>query len=103
MQAGGHRFDPDSLHQWLLSTEKSLCSNGWSDPETAGLALCSFGVYLDGLYGGDRVRAVGLSIVNQVLVRLWACCGQPSLTGCPWGNLRLQDRGEYVQRCEKAE
>jgi hypothetical protein len=32
---------------------------------------------LVGLYGDRRGGVVGLSIVNQVLVRLWACCGQP--------------------------
>ena len=43
--------------------------------------------------------------VNQVLVRLWACRGQPSLTGCIRTSafnrvdvLDLRDRGACVQR-----
>ncbi len=50
--------------------------------------------------------AVIFPSVNQVLVRLWACRGQPSLTGCVGGSVcskhagvaGLRDRGDDDQR-----
>ena len=94
MQAGGHRFDPDSLH---IGRQASVVGrqNGWAAMEQvgstgkknldmsdlaprawAGLVVFdrrSSTVCLWAWCGGVLLVFVS---VNQVLVRLWACCGQ---------------------------
>ena len=115
LQAGGHRFDPDSLHHpvfgwcvrlggdqagegWCGSTEKIEFGHVWSGPESVGW---SGGVCSAFLYGVRRVRMVCVE-------RCWslycesgsgASLGVPrsaSLTGCLFvrEHGRLQDRGD---------
>ncbi len=133
LQAGGHRFDPDSLHQmrWpfeggasqqkffaslfqerskaFFSEEKkqktfvhwfsgyhgevSGSARARSPRERGRLVLLPFGACAPGF--GLGVSAVFFFTVNQVLVRLWACRGQPSLTGCMGAAMCPSPRPRY--------
>src|ERR1700751_803356 len=77
LQAGGHRFDPDRLHQRRLHSKRRSLAKYWSVSRMIEFGLimrlgkesrvvwsCRFAARLGG--------AVLCYIVNQVLVRLWA-------------------------------
>jgi hypothetical protein len=117
LQAGGHRFDPDSLHHsfgveamgspaaWSIYLRRRVCVRTMCPaPESVGWAdrpFCSPSSECDTSLDDERLLLV-LKTVNQVLVRHWACCGQPSLTGCLQVEISVAPRSQqYVQRREK--
>ena len=89
LQAGGHRFDPVSLHQSLrlvFECRDAKTHHGEDQVRRSAPCIlwgfvCCRSVCAGASQGRVRSTAI-IKTVNQVLVRLWACRGQPSLTGC---------------------
>jgi hypothetical protein len=62
---------------WSISTEKNEFGHIWFGPESVGGLAVSDRHCVIGLSGLNGAVLLVFATVNQVLVRLWACRGQP--------------------------